>query len=206
MRRTAAPLIFVVSLLSFLIVCPTLAGPFEDATDAYMRDDYKTLIGLAERGNADARVYLGRMYFEGEGVQQDYAEAMMWYRKAAEQGHADGMILLGFMLEVGQGGPKDYAEAMKWYRTAADQGNADAQYALGDMYEEGKGVPQNYVRAHMWYNLAASQYASSPHYELYERDRESAEKLRDLLARKMTSAQIAEAQKLAREWKPKKEK
>jgi hypothetical protein len=53
---------------------------------------------------------------------------------------------------------------------------------------EGKGVPQNYVRAYMWYNLAASQYASSPHYELYERDRESAEKLRDLLARKMTNS------------------
>jgi uncharacterized protein len=70
---------------------------------------------------------------------------------------------------------------------------------------EGKGVPQNYVRAYMWYNLAASQYASSPHYELYERDRESAEKLRDILARKMTPAQIAEAQRLAREWKPKKE-
>ena len=242
MQRTAAPLIFVVSLLSFLIVCPTLAGPFEDATDAYMRDDYKTLIGLAERGNADARVYLGRMYFEGEGVQQDYAEAMKWYRKAAEQGHADAMILLGFMLEAGQVGSKNYPEAMKWYRTAADQGRVDAQYALGNMYEEGKGVPQDYraavewyrkaadqgdahaqyalgdmygegkgvpqdyVQAYMWYNLAASQYASSPHYELYVRDRESAEKLRDLFARKMTPAQIAEAQKLAREWKPKKEK
>lgn len=92
------------------------------------------------------------------------------------------------------------------YRTAADQGDADAQYALGDRYGEGKGVPQNYVRAYMWYNLAASQYASSPHYELYERDRESVEKLRDVLARKMTPAQIAEAQRLAREWKPKKEK
>lgn len=92
------------------------------------------------------------------------------------------------------------------YRTAADQGDADAQYALGDRYGEGKGVPQNYVRAYMWFNLAASQYASSPHYELYERDRESVEKLRDVLARKMTPAQIAEAQRLAREWKPKKEK
>ena len=206
MRRTAAALIFVVSLRSFLMVCPTLAGPFEDATDAYMRDDYKTVIGLAEKGNADARVYLGRMYFEGEGVQQDYAEAMKWYRKAAEQGHADAMILLGFMLEAGQVGSKNYPEAMKWYRKAADQGDAHAQYALGDMYGEGKGVPQDYVQAYMWYNLAASQYASSPHYELYVRDRESAEKLRDLFARKMTPAQIAEAQKLAREWKPKKEK
>jgi len=239
MRRSAAAVILVVSLFSFLMVSQTLAGPFEDATDAYKSDDYKTVIELAEKGNVDARIYLGRMYFEGEGVQQDYAEAMKWYRKAAEQGHADAMILLGFMFEVGQGGPKNYGEAIKWFRAAADQGSADAQYALGDMYEggkgvpqdypaamewfrkaadqgeahaqyalgdmyeEGKGVPKNYVRAHMWYNLAASTYASSPY---YESERESAEKLRDLLARKMTPAQIAEAQRLAREWKPKKEK
>jgi hypothetical protein len=110
------------------------------------------------------------------------------------------------MYDKGQGVPQDFVEAAKLYRKAADQGDADAQYALGDMYGEGKGVPQNYVRAYTWYNLAASQYASSPHYELYERDRESAEILRDLLARKMTPAQIAETQRLAREWKPKKEK
>lgn len=136
----------------------------------------------------------------------DYETACRISRSLAEQGLCDAQIFLAIMYDKGQGVPQDFAEAAKLYRKAADQGDADAQYALGDMYGEGKGVPQNYVRAYMWYNLAASQYASSPHYELYERDRESAEKLRDLLARKMTPAQIAEAQRLAREWKPKKEK
>jgi TPR repeat protein len=136
----------------------------------------------------------------------DYETACRISRSLAEQGLCDAQIFLAIMYDKGQGVPQDFVEAAKLYRKAADQGDADAQYALGDMYGEGKGVPQNYVRAYTWYNLAASQYASSPHYELYERDRESAEILRDLLARKMTPAQIAETQRLAREWKPKKEK
>ncbi len=85
---------------------------------------------------------------------------------------------------------------MKWYRKAAEQGNDSAQFNLGVMYTKGRGVPQDYVQAHMWYNLAA---AGSPPGE----DRDSAAKNRDIVAERMTPAQIAEAQRLAREWKPK---
>ena len=63
------------------------------------------------------------------------------------------------------------------------------------MYDYGRGVPQDYVQAHKWYNLAASNTSGE--------DREQAVKNRDLIAEKMTSEQIAEAQRLAREWKPK---
>ncbi len=59
------------------------------------------------------------------------------------------------------------------------------------MYHNGRGVTQDYVQAHMWFNLAAARGLKFP------------EKRRDRLAKKMTPAQIAEAQKLAREWKPK---
>ncbi len=65
------------------------------------------------------------------------------------------------------------------------------------MYENGEGVPQDYVQAHMWLNLAASRFPFG-----VKRDR--AVKKRDIVAKKMTPAQISEAQKLAREWKPKK--
>ncbi len=85
----------------------------------------------------------------------------------------------------------DYATALRIFRQLADQGNANAQGNLGLMYEKGKGVPQDYVQAHMWYNLAAAQ------------GQKDAGKVRDSLAGKMTPAQIAEAQRLAREWKPK---
>ena len=86
---------------------------------------------------------------------------------------------------------QDYTEAVRWYRKAADQGNAFAQNNLGVMYDNGNGVAQDYVQAHMWYNLAAEQGV-----KLAIENRDSA-------AEEMTPAQIAEAQKLAREWKPK---
>jgi TPR repeat protein len=84
----------------------------------------------------------------------------------------------------------DYATALRLIRPLAEQGDANAQYILGVFYNNGLGVPQDYVRSYMWLNLAATQ------------GRESAATFRDLVARLMTPAQIAEAQKLAREWKP----
>jgi TPR repeat protein len=92
----------------------------------------------------------------------------------------------GGMYEQGRGVPQDYAEAVRWYRKAADQGWTRAQVNLGVMYEQGQGVPQDYALAHMWYNLAAAQ------------GNKDAAKWRDELAAKMTPAQIAEAQRLAR--------
>ena len=94
------------------------------------------------------------------------------------------------MYSYGQGVPQDYAEALKWFRLAADQGLQLAQCNLGLAYANGEGVPQDYVRAHMWFNLSASQ---GGHLFAY------AAAHRDSIAKRMTSAQIAEAQKLARE-------
>jgi len=85
----------------------------------------------------------------------------------------------------------DYVTALRIFRQLAEQGDADAQYNLGAMYSKGLGVTQDYIQAHMWYNLAAAQ------------GQKDTGDLRDSLAKKMTPAQIAEAQKLAREWKPK---
>jgi TPR repeat protein len=98
------------------------------------------------------------------------------------------------MYNRGQGVPQDYSEAVKWYRLAAEQGSANAQYVLGIMYANGRGVPQNDVQAHMWFNLAASRAPAS--------ERDEAIKMRNVAASDMTPAQIAEAQRLAREWKP----
>ncbi len=92
---------------------------------------------------------------------------------------------------------QDYAEAVKWYRKAADKGDAAAQLNLGIMYYHGRGVAQDYVEGHQWLNLAASRFLPS---EAEKRDR--AIKNRDIVAKKMTLSQIAEAQRLAREWKP----
>ena len=105
------------------------------------------------------------------------------------------------MYDKRQGVPQNYAEAVKWYRKAAEQGFAEAQYNLGKMYHTGQGVPKDYVLAHMWFNLAASHFPASE-----KEKREWAEIFRDIAASRMTPSQIAKAQQLAREWKPKMER
>jgi TPR repeat protein len=84
----------------------------------------------------------------------------------------------------------DYKTALRLIRPLAEQGDANAQYNLGVFYDNGLGVPQDRIRAYMWLSLAAMQ----------GRDRAAA--FRDLVARLMTPGQLAEAQKLSREWKP----
>ena len=130
------------------------------------------------------------MYEPGYGVLQYSAEAVNWYRKAAEQGDAGAQDMLGSMYTAGRGVPQDPAEAVSWYRKAAEQGDAEAQFNLGVMYANGKGVLRDYVQAHKWFNLSAARGSAD------------AEKNRDIVERSMTSAQLAEAQSLASEWKP----
>ncbi|PWU04580.1 MAG: hypothetical protein C5B51_16465 [Terriglobia bacterium] len=150
----------------------------------------------AENGNTEAQFSLGVFYSVGaNGLPEDEGEAARWYRKAAEQGYPTAQCSLGSKYFLGRGVPQDYAEAARWYRKAADQGETDAQYFLGEMYEEGRAVAQNYVQAHMWYNLAASRAIGDNH----KRDVRSRESVAD----KMTPAQIAEAQRLATDWRPK---
>ena len=85
----------------------------------------------------------------------------------------------------------DYETALKEFLPLAEQGPALAQFNLGFMYGQGEGVPKDYVLAHMWLNLAAAQGF------------EKAAELRDLLEENMTLDQLAEAQRMAREWKAK---
>jgi TPR repeat protein len=125
----------------------------------------------------------------------DYTTALRLYRPLAEQGDAKAQYELGGMYDSGHGVPQDYVEAAKWYRRAADQGFTDAQDALARMYFNGWGVPKDYVQAHMWANLAASRFSGAGF------NVEAG--LRDNIAAEMTPAQIADAQRLAREWRPK---
>jgi hypothetical protein len=146
----------------------------------------------ADQGLAAAQSNLGAIYATGQGVPQDHAEAVKWFRKAADQGLTDAQLNLGSMYYEGEGVPQDHAEAAKWYRKAADQGDPEAQYELGVMYREGHAVPQDYIRAYMWFHLSAAQG-----------NKDAAEN-RDIVAANMTPEQLAEGQRLSREWKPKK--
>jgi TPR repeat protein len=149
----------------------------------------------AAQGNANGEYSLGRMYDLGQGVPKNYAEAVKWYHLAAAQGNALAQTNLGMMYYLGQEIPQNYTEAVKWLRLAAAQGETRAQFSLGLAYDFGRGVPQDYVQAHMWSNLCAAN-AVDPQV------RNAAVHLRDDLASQMTPTQLADAQKLAREWKP----
>jgi len=130
----------------------------------------------------------------------DYKTAYRLIKPLAEHGLPEAQFNLGLMYDKQRGVPQDFAEAVKWYRKAAEQGNAEAQYNLGMMYFAGLGVPKDYALAHMWFYLATSRYPASE-----KAKRENAESSRDVAASKLTPSQVSEAQRMAREWKPKKE-
>ncbi len=86
---------------------------------------------------------------------KDFAQAMVWYRKAADQGLGVGQFDVGRLYQDGLGVPVDYAQALKWYRLAALQGNVAAQTSIGHLYQDGHGVPVDYAEAMRWYRLGA---------------------------------------------------
>jgi uncharacterized protein len=178
----------------FCLTVPAWAD-FKSGESAYHRGDFATALRewqpLADQGHIDAQYQLGLLYANGKGIPKDDAKARQWYEKAAIQGHAEAQANLGVLLMYARGGQQDYKMAVYYLRLSANQGNDLAQRRLGQMYERGDGVPQDYVKAYMWYSLGTSNGV------------EAGTRLRDALAKRMDPDQIAEAQKLAREWKPK---
>jgi uncharacterized protein len=189
------------NLVATLGLAPAVRNA-DAAMAAYQKGDYATALqlsrSLADQGDARAQSILGLIYYGGRGVSRNDNEAVRWFRHAADLGDATGNLYLGVMFADGRGVPQDYAEAAKWYRLAADLGDAQAQYNLGLAYAKGEGVSPDNVSAHMWFNLAAARFPASD-----ARSRDAAVRNRDLVAGNMTPAQLAEAQKLARDWKPK---
>lgn len=124
----------------------------------------------------------------------DYERAIRELTPLALRGHPDAQAMLGFMYEHGFGAPQAYAAAADLYCQAAAAGNPFGQAMLGLMYDKGHGVPQDVILAHKWINLAAG-HAGRAQRSYYLR-------LRDAIASKMSSAQIAQAQALALAWAP----
>jgi TPR repeat protein len=167
---------------------------------AYQNNDYPAALRLvrplAETGDARAQALLALMYYRGRGLPQDDRVAAEWFRRAAEAGDTAAQFYLGGMYSEGRGVPQVYAEAARFYRMAAERGDGQAQYNLGLAYARGEGVEQDLVKAHLYFNLAAARL-NDP------RGRAAATKNRDHLAAEISSEQLEQAQKLAREWRPK---
>jgi TPR repeat protein len=168
----------VTLILPLNLSVPAMAGPLEEIDAANRDGGYTTALRLlrplAERGDAAAQDRLGLMYEAGYGVPRDYVQAYNWYSKAAEQS-----------------GGEDPQEALAV---------ADAQQNVGRFYNIGRGVPQNYVQAYKWYNLSCAHWPAHGEHSLKTFD---CTYFRDKLAKKMDARQIADAQKLATDWRPK---
>lgn len=117
-------------------------------------------------------------------------------RDRAAAGDPDAQFTLGKNYEAGRGGLKvDYKEAARWYEKSAEQGNIYAQASLGILYRAGKGVARDNLQAEVWFMISAEH---AP-----EGDRDTIAEMRDSVAAHLTAAQIEEAKREAKAWKPK---
>jgi TPR repeat protein len=168
------------SCLLLLVVTAWLALPLAPCfADSLSLAEIRT---KAEQGNAEAQYNLGKMYYDGDGVPQDSAEAVKWYRKAAEQGYAEAQSNLSDIYEEGSDVPRDSAEAVKWCRKAAEQGYAKAQFDLGNYYSGGEGgVRRDSAEAVKWYRKAAEQDYADAQYTLSQMYEEGKDVPRDYI-------------------------
>ena len=179
----------IVSAVALLLACSEPSLPVEKASIEELRS-------RAEAGEVDAQTELGDRYSLGEGVVDDDAEAVRWYRQAADRGYAPAQVDIGLMYDIGAGVEQDWAEALGWYKRAAKQRYPMGLAFLGQMHRDGKGVPKDGIEAYKWFSLATTyrvdviRPAGS---DIYRRDRE-------LVSGRLTPNQLAEAQRRAREF------
>jgi uncharacterized protein len=168
----------------------TRNAAFKKGLAAHDRGDYSMALRvwkpLAEQGYPTAQSNIGSMYDKGRGVTQNFTEALKWYHKAAAQGYAGAQFNIGRLYEKGQGVAQDFTEAVKWFRRSAEQGYTAAQAPLGLIYALGRGVIQDNVTGQMWLNIASA------------RGDELGRKGRNAIAKMLTPAESAEAQRRAR--------
>ena len=138
-----------VIVLLFICFFPTMAVAQVD------QFKLKQVLQDANAGDISACAYLGKMYYEGTGVAQNYNEAFKWFQKAADNGVTGAYTWLGSMYYDGQGVAQNYEKAFLWTKKAAEHGAADAYVGLGVMYCNGQGVAQNYGEAFKWFQKAA---------------------------------------------------
>ena len=128
-KITIRPVYFGMLLLSAAVMILTVR--------LTVASDLDSLKAAAEQGDATAQFNLGYMYDTGEGVPENDAEAVRWYRMAAEQGDATAQVSLGLMYALGLGVPKDDVQAYAWVNIGAAQiGDEESGNFLETIAEE----------------------------------------------------------------------
>ena len=145
---------------------------------------------ILNRAGADdsiAQYEMALRYADGEGVPQNYPDAMAWFAKAAANGNDNAQWKLGLGYIEGIGVPHDERKAVVWFKRAANHGDIRAQSALSDLYLSGRGVPRDYVRAYTWASIATGLRGN-------DNDR-----LR-VIGSRMTAVQIEDAHRRISSW------
>ena len=185
--RRFLPGILTIPVCSVVFAAPDL----ESVRRSLERTDYaaalKEVRPLAEQGNPDAQLFLGKMYLKGQGVPKDPDQANKWFTQAAMQGNAESQFFVGAWYLLPH---RDVKEGLRWMRLSAEQGNQDAQLLLGKAYLGGE-LPREPVQADMWLRLAAKG-----NLDFYQNELRVAEG-------QMTPEQVAQGKVLAESWKPK---
>ena len=206
LSQTPQVWLYLMMIVAFVLGMP--GNSFSDTTEQYNHalslkkkgtypQAYKLLLGLAEQEHAEAQFDIGYLYDFGLGVPKDQKKSLEWYRRSAKNGSPRSLAYLGSAYSLGKGDfPKDRVQAKKLYLLAAEQGHARAQSFLGGLYFSGNGIPKNKVQAYKWWALSEKHFSSGKQKKFAREDLNQ-------LKKKMTSGQIAEAEKLVREWKPK---
>ena len=163
---------------------------FKQGLNAFEAKDYDAALDkiapLAQAGDSGAQYYLGRMYHDGNGIEQSFEEAAKWYCLAAEAGNAEAQFHLGLMHYGGRGVAQSFKDAAEWFRRAGEVGHVVSLLTLGFMYESGTGMRENKCRAYLCYDLVDVIWD------------ECAKDSRDKIARDMTPEQISIAKRMAK--------
>lgn len=191
--RSLVEILFCLTTIVLSAGLSASAADLPSAQRAYEQKDYVTALKestlLAEQGNAEAQLLVGRMYLMGQGVTRDNDQASKWFEVSAAQGNADAQFMLGSMYLLPQ---KDVAKGVNWLRLSADQGNQDAQYMLGKAYAHGlPNLPRDAVQAELWLSLAAKK-----NLPFYRSELDNAES-------QMRPSEVAAGRALAAAWKRK---
>jgi uncharacterized protein len=147
-----------------------------------------TVLFVCSAGAADFETGLAA-YEKG-----DFTTAAKEWQPLAEDGHPAAQFNLALLYHDGRGVPQDFRTAFRWFERAANQGYSRAQLNLGALYGVGKGVKRDYVEAYRWLSLCAASGL------------DSCVAQRDLVAKKLNSSKLAQAQQKARDWKAKPER
>jgi hypothetical protein len=150
--------------------------------------DVNRMLNRAGAADSIAQYEMALRYASGEGVPQNYRDAMAWFAKAAATGNDNAQWKLGLGCIKGIGVPHDERKAVAWFKLAANHGDIRAQSALSDLYLSGRGVPRDYVRAYTWASIATGLRGD-------DNDR-----LRVIESR-MTAVQIEDAQRRIFSWR-----